>query len=129
MSYRRVVPQGQAVPDFIKETGIDTRKGYRAYPHRARIDDADPGQAEATGTDRDPACLPEEFVAVAHADNQGVDAAEGGVHAVQLHDLFLRDLAFGLLVDMIHRESDIVGQFGQQLELLLVEIPDFAGVQ
>ncbi len=92
--------------------------GHRLHQLRHPVDHAQPGHAKSPGFHGDPAGLAEQLVAVAHAHDQGVDAAEHGVDAVQPLDSFLGLLLLRLVLHRVEpaRLAVHVARAAQRLE-------------
>jgi hypothetical protein len=69
------VEQTQAIADLVNPVGLDTRQAHRHHPLRSAVHPPDPGDAEMAVLHRDATGFLEEFFPLAHAHDQGVDAA------------------------------------------------------
>src|SRR5438552_988913 len=77
------------------------------YFERLRIKRSDPGDPKAAMPDSDTAGLVEQFLAVAHAHDQRVDAARDRLDPAEAGNLLF-------LFDMLERERDVIRQLGEK---------------
>src|SRR5439155_8103360 len=95
---------------------------YRPDTRLGALDHAGPSQRKSTQFDGNTARLAEQFVLIMHADDERIDAAQHGVHAVKPLDFFLS--AF-LLGDVLQR-AEPTFRLGRSRLLLqrLDDLPD-----
>src|SRR5207249_3625438 len=107
---RLVQPQGHQLDVIL----LDTVPGNRLHARRLAIDYAHPGELEFPGLYRDPACVAEKLLPVAHADDERVDSAQHRVDAREAEDFFLREPVLG---HVLQRAEPSRPAFGVRLAL------------